>query len=83
MELITSKIDKVGRLLLPSRFRKKLGIRPGTEVLVSLDESYIHVQPKSQARRNAQEFVCRLIPKQISIVDELIFERRKAARRGN
>jgi hypothetical protein len=56
-----------------------LGIRAGDEVLLRLEDGELRVSSRVQARRRAQEYVRSLVPKNVSLVAELIKERRAAA----
>jgi len=64
--------------MIPSTYRKKLGISAGSELLVRLEGNRLSVQTKEQARREAQDFVCSLASK-VSLSEELIAERRREA----
>lgn len=70
-----------GRIVLPARFRKSLGIKPGDELVLWLDDGQIRVYSRRQARRRAQDLVSRLVPRGTSLTEELIAERRREAAR--
>ncbi|MDQ2985371.1 MAG: AbrB/MazE/SpoVT family DNA-binding domain-containing protein [Armatimonadota bacterium] len=46
---MTLRLDKFGRLLLPLAVRKKLGIGPGAELAIEIDEDAIVLTPRRQA----------------------------------
>lgn len=45
MSGIERSVDKLGRIVLPIKYRKKLGIEADDTVIVSLDEGVITVAP--------------------------------------
>jgi AbrB family looped-hinge helix DNA binding protein len=75
------RINENGRVVIPASFRKALGINPGDEVLLRLEEDELRITTMklriARAQRNARKYVKR----GVSLVDELIAERREAARR--
>jgi AbrB family looped-hinge helix DNA binding protein len=77
----TTKVDSAGRIVLPAEARKALGLRPGSKVVVRFDNSEIRVTTRDQAIRRIQAMVRKYIPPGVSLVDELIAERRAEAKR--
>jgi AbrB family looped-hinge helix DNA binding protein len=76
---IKAQIDKSGRILVPAKFRNSLGIQPGDEILIRLENGAICLVPFRQAVRMAQETVRRYVPAGNSLVDALIQARREEA----
>jgi len=76
-----AKLDKTGRLLIPSQIRRQLGLGGGSEVILSVDDGELRVYTRAEAVRKAQEFCRKLVRPGVSMVDELIAERREEARR--
>ncbi len=72
-------IREGGRLVIPAKYRKALGIKPGDEVLLSLEDGEIRVVSMRQAVARAQNLVRCYIPKGRSLSGELIKERREEA----
>lgn len=72
-------IREDGRLVIPAKYRKALGLKPGDEVLLVLEEDEIRVISTRQAIARAQAVVRRYIPKGRSLSEELIKERREEA----
>jgi antitoxin PrlF len=70
-------IREGGRLVIPSAFRKALGLKPGDEVLLILEEGEIRIISARQAVIRAQSLVRRYIPQDRSLSGELIRERRE------
>ena len=75
------RINENGRVVIPAAFRKELGIKPGDEVILRLDDGELRITTMKQrierARRRARQYV----KPGVSLVDELIAERREEARR--
>ena len=76
-----TKIREGGRLVIPAEYRKALGIKPGDEVLLNLEDGDIRIVSTRQAVARAQTLLRRYIPKGRSLSDELIKERREEAAR--
>lgn len=76
----TVTVGPQGRLVIPSEIRRQMGIGPG-DVLLALVEDQRLVLEKREAvlRRLLRRF--EHIPAEVSLSDELIAERRSAARR--
>jgi AbrB family looped-hinge helix DNA binding protein len=77
----TCKVDEVGRVLLPAKVRKELGIEPGTDVLLTCSDGTIRLETRAQALARARQIARRLAPPGTSVVDEFLAERREEARR--
>jgi len=75
-------IREGGRLVIPAAYRKALGIKPGDEVLLTLEDGEIRVVSTRQAVARAQTLLRRYIPKGRSLSEELIKERREEAARA-
>ena len=80
MEAVT-KIAEGGRIVVPSAFRKALGLKPGDAVVLVLKDDEVRLLTPERAIRRAQEIVRRYVPEGKSLVDELLEERREDARR--
>jgi AbrB family looped-hinge helix DNA binding protein len=74
-------INENGRIVIPAAMRKALKVKPGDELLLHLEDGDLHVTTRMQRIRKAQELVRRYVPEGVSLVDELIAERREAAKR--
>ena len=76
--IMKTKIGKGGRLVIPAEYRKALGLKPGDEVQVALiNNGEIRVFSMHQAIKLAQNLVRRYVPKDRSLSEELIRERRE------
>ena len=72
-------IREGGRLVIPVAYRKALGLKPGSEVLLTLEDGEIRVISTRQAVARSQALVRRYIPKGRNLSEELITERREEA----
>lgn len=74
-------MDKSGRIVVPAKLRNSLGIEPGDEIVLRLENGEIRLIPLQQAVKMAQETVRRYVPAGTSLVDALIQARREEAAR--
>ena len=75
------RIAENGRLVIPSSFRRALGIEAGDEVILRLENDELHIISQRQRLARAQALVRRYVDPSRSLADELIQERREAAKR--
>jgi AbrB family looped-hinge helix DNA binding protein len=75
------RINENGRVVIPASFRKALGIKPGDEVILSLEEDELRITTMKRRIERAQRHVRKYVKPGVSLVDELIAERREAAKR--
>ena len=78
---LLAKIDNTGRLLIPSQIRQDMGLSGGDEVIVAYNGKELRVYTRDQALRKLQSYARSLVPRGVSVVDELTAERRKEAAR--
>lgn len=81
MQTVTARLDKNGRLVLPAQFRAALGIEPGDELVLALDQGELRIFTRREAIKRAQGLVRRYIPDDRNLADELIQERRAESAR--
>jgi AbrB family looped-hinge helix DNA binding protein len=70
-----------GRVVIPAPMRAALGMKEGDKVLVRLEGNEIRIYTYQEAMRRAQELVRSFVPPGVSLVDELIADRRAEAAR--
>lgn len=70
-----------GRLQIPARVRRELGLKDGDAVLIDAVGGELRIRPYREAVARAQEIVRKYIPAGVSLSDELIADRRKEAER--
>lgn len=69
-----------GRLVIPSSFRKRLGVDKGDTLLARVDEGRI-VLEKAESLKRRLKARFSILGKKVSLADELIADRRVEARR--
>lgn len=74
------RVNENGRVVIPASFRKALGISVGDEVVLRLEDDELRITTMKRRIEKAQRLVRRHVKKSNSLVDELIAERREAAR---
>jgi AbrB family looped-hinge helix DNA binding protein len=74
------QVGAQGRLVIPARLRKSLNLKPGDRLVArKVGESLVLERREAIEKRLQDRF--RHIPKEVSLVDELIAERRAEAAR--
>ena len=76
-DIIHTKLDSAGRLLVPSELRESLDLKPGTNVVLHVENGELHIVSQREVMRKAQALLRRYVPEGVSLVDELIAERRR------
>jgi AbrB family looped-hinge helix DNA binding protein len=74
------RINENGRVVIPASFRKRLGIRAGDEVVLQIQDDELRITTLKRNIERAQRLVRKHVKAGTSLVDELIAERREAAR---
>ncbi|MGC1649777.1 MAG: AbrB/MazE/SpoVT family DNA-binding domain-containing protein [Candidatus Sulfotelmatobacter sp.] len=75
------RVNENGRVVIPAAFRKALGINPGDEIILSLEEDELRITTMKRRIERAQRRARQYVKPGVSLVDELIAERREAAKR--
>ena len=75
------RVNENGRVVLPAAFRKPLDIRPGDEVVGHLEGSELRITTLKRRIEQAQRRARRYVKPGVSLADQLIAERREAAKR--
>jgi len=70
-----------GRVVIPAAFRDALGLAEGDTLIASIDNGELHLLTVQAAVRRAQAIVRRFVPEGVSLVDELIADRRREVER--
>jgi AbrB family looped-hinge helix DNA binding protein len=71
-----ARIDDSGRIVLPAELRSDMGMSVGDTVTLVQDTSGLHVKTQAQALKDIQDYFRSFVPEGVSLVDELIAERR-------
>ena len=75
MELRTH-LGRNGRVVIPAPVRRALGIEPGDELILVVEDGEIRLRTVGRAARKAQELVRRYSRPGESLADALVAERR-------
>lgn len=79
--MYSMKMSEGGRVVIPAEIRKILGINDGDIVLWELIDGEARLTTKRERMRRAQALVREYVPEGVSLVDELVAERRVEAER--
>ena len=74
------RVNENGRVVLPAAFRKALNIRPGDQVLARLEDDEVRITTLKHRIEQAQRHLRQFVKPGRSLADELIAERREAAK---
>jgi bifunctional DNA-binding transcriptional regulator/antitoxin component of YhaV-PrlF toxin-antitoxin module len=74
-------LDRDGRVLLPVAFCAELGLQPGDALVVECDGDSLLVRSPDAALQETQHYFRQFVPAGVSVVDELIADRRAEAER--
>ena len=75
------KIGIGGRLVIPADARQKLHLDEGAEVVIEVDDHGLRIAGLQQTVKDVQQYFRQFVPEGVSVVDELIRERREEAAR--
>ena len=70
-----------GRIIVPAAFSQALGVKEGENLIAEIVEGELHLLPIPAAVRKAQAIVRQFVPEGISLVDELLEDRRREVER--
>jgi len=79
MKETTVKLGDAGRLVIPAKYRKELGVSEGDRLVIRMMEGRLEIMTPQQAVETARGIIRKYIPKGRKLSDELITERRKEA----
>jgi AbrB family looped-hinge helix DNA binding protein len=77
----TVEIGAGGRVVIPAVMRNALGMKVGDRVTMRVDDNEVRIYTFREASRKASAILRKFIPDGVSLVDELIAERRLEAKR--
>lgn len=75
-----TRINENGRVVIPAPFRKALGMNIGDEVVLRLEDDEIRILTMKKRLDRARRLVRKYVKPGVSLADELIAERREAAK---
>lgn len=80
MEIVKSHIDKNGRLLIPSFFRKALHLEPGEEVILYQEGGEIKIRTFKDSLARARKLLKQYNKENLDPVSLLLKERREESK---
>jgi AbrB family looped-hinge helix DNA binding protein len=79
---IKIRVGPDGRVVIPAAFREHIGLKEGDVLFARLeDDGEIHLLTPKAAMRRAQAIVRKFVPDGVSLVDELLEDRRREVER--
>lgn len=75
LKTFSTRIDKSGRVVIPSELRDRLQWSPGDELIVEERGGVITLTTYDKILTEAQSYFCSLVSPSVSLVDELLAER--------
>jgi len=76
-----SKLNANGRMVIPAPVRRALGLRPGDELIMRVEEGELRLSTRRQALARARRMIRQYIPGDEDLTQSLIDDRRKEALR--
>ncbi len=76
-----ARVNENGRVVIPASYRKALGIKAGDQVILRMEDEELRITTMKRRIERAQRLVRKYVKPGTSLVDELIAERREAAKR--
>ena len=76
-----ARVNENGRVVIPAPYRKALGIKAGDEVILRMEDDELRITTMRRRIEHAQRLVRKYVKPGTFLVDELIAERREAAKR--
>ncbi len=76
------RVNENGRVVIPASFRKSLGIQSGDEILLRVEADELRLSTLKSRLKQAQELAARYVEPGTLLSEELIAERREAAKHG-
>jgi AbrB family looped-hinge helix DNA binding protein len=74
------RVNENGRVVIPASFRKALGIQVGDEVVLRIEDDELRITTQQRRIQRAQQRAGKRLKAGASLVDELLAERREAAK---
>jgi len=71
------RVSADGSVVMPATLSEALGLKEGDVVFAQAHDGEIHLLTPKAAVRRAQAIVSRFVPEGVSLVDELIEDRRR------
>jgi AbrB family looped-hinge helix DNA binding protein len=75
------RVNANGRVVIPASYRKALGIKAGDEVILRMEDDELRITTRKRRLDRARRRIRQYVKPGVSLADELIAERREAAKR--
>jgi AbrB family looped-hinge helix DNA binding protein len=75
------RVGPQGRVVIPAEVRREMRIEPGETLVAHVEDDRLVLERREQILRRLRAEVREAVPRGVSVVDELIAERREAARK--
>ena len=76
MQIIKSKVDKAGRILIPASYRHLLHLMPHQDIILQMEEGELRVRSFKESAKHARDLVKKYNPEGQDLV-ALLFKARK------
>ena len=77
------KLGEGGRLVIPAAMREALGVKPGDELALEVEDGELKIKSYLAVIREIQARVQKLVPPGVDIVEDFLAERREEQRRSD
>ena len=74
------RVGEQGRMVIPAELRKELGLEVGTELVATVEGDRLVLETRKAVLAKLKNLFA-VVPSDVSLVDELIAERRVEAKR--
>ncbi|MGO9304176.1 MAG: AbrB/MazE/SpoVT family DNA-binding domain-containing protein [Candidatus Korobacteraceae bacterium] len=74
------RVNQNGRIVIPAAFRKAIGIEVGDEVVLRIQDDELRITTQQRRIQRAQQRARTYLKPGTSLVEELLAERREAAK---
>jgi AbrB family looped-hinge helix DNA binding protein len=74
-----TKLAQDGRMVIPAPLRHRLGLKPGDTLVIDAENESVRVRSYDRVVQEAQDYFRPFASPDVSLVDELIAERRAEA----
>ncbi len=81
-EAVRTKLNLNGRVVIPASIRQALGFEPGEEILLFVEDDELRMTSANKRAERAQKLYKKYVGEGVSLVDEVIADRRKEAAAG-
>ncbi len=78
-ETFHAKLTEDGRVVIPAPLRHQLGLKPGDTVVIDTENESVRVRSYDRVVQEAQDYFRQFVTPGVSLVDELIADRRTEA----